>query len=150
MSDLLSLSNEIKENLITSPNLLSSINIFKTHCHNNWKEYVQFNSDKYNRIRIITEDNFEIILICWKKGQKSKIHDHPENGCLMKLLEGNLCETRYIREGNKMIKTCSNNILIDNVSFISGSHGLHDIEAIDDSVSLHIYSPPLYKPNYFI
>jgi cysteine dioxygenase len=147
MSNLLELNKEIKENFNIKQNLSSIISILKKYNNDDWKEYVVYNDIKYNRIRIFLENDFEIILICWKKGQRSKIHDHPENGCVLRLLHGKLNETRYTHTSETLTRISENKINIDNISYIKGTIGLHDIEALEDSVSLHIYSPPLYVPN---
>ena len=44
---------------------------------------------------IFRNEKYEIYLICWNKKQISKIHDHPENGCILKVLKGELIEYRY-------------------------------------------------------
>ncbi len=43
--------------------------------------YIQFDNTKYNRIPLHQTSDYEVILICWKAGQKTPIHDHPEHTC---------------------------------------------------------------------
>ena len=31
-----------------------------------------------------------MFLLCWTPGQSSKIDDHSKNGCIMKVLDGNI------------------------------------------------------------
>ena len=113
-----------------------------------WIKYIKFDDNKYNRIKIYADENFEIILICWKKDQKSRIHDHPENGCIMKLLSGKLIESKYIND-KSLSKILTRNIYCHDTTYIKGNFGLHDIFACENSVSLHIYSPSFYVPTYF-
>ena len=49
----------------------------------------------------MSNELFEIIIISWNYNQKSPIHNHPENGCLMKILKGSLTEEKY---NNKLKK----------------------------------------------
>eukprot|EP00752_Nemacystus_decipiens_P001571 g1532.t1 len=38
---------------------------------------------------------FDLLLLCWRPGANSVIHDHPNAGCWVKVLKGELRETRY-------------------------------------------------------
>lgn len=110
-----------------------------------YEEFIKFSDDKYNRIRLdkYSTDKFEFMILCWNKGQESSIHDHPENGCILKILEGRILEKVY--DNMKLIK---NNILKDNdVSYREKSKITHKIIPLEKTVSLHIYSPPNYVPN---
>jgi cysteine dioxygenase len=46
---------------------------------------------------LVDEGNgkFDLILLCWGKGQGSPIHDHANSECFMKILEGTLTEARF-------------------------------------------------------
>ncbi len=106
--------------------------------------YINFNTEHYKRTKLekYSNDKFELILICWNKNQVTKIHSHSENGCLMKILEGEIEETIY----DKFINIINKNIYKkNNVSFIHNDIGYHKIEAKEMSISLHLYSPPNYK-----
>jgi len=117
---------------------------------NDWKDYMEFKKNNYNRKIFKSNSNFEIIIISWNKFQKSPIHDHPSNGCLMKVLEGKLIEKRYYNSNNKL-KLIKESIYKKNsVTFIKGDKTIHEI--LNDelkTVSLHIYSPPNYKTKLY-
>ncbi|MCB0399740.1 MAG: cysteine dioxygenase family protein, partial [Winogradskyella sp.] len=49
----------------------------------------------YTRNCFYKDDNFELILICWDKGQKTAIHDHDGEDCWVYLLEGKMEEDFY-------------------------------------------------------
>jgi len=107
-----------------------------------WIQFVKY-ENYYNKIRLdcYSNNKFEMYIICWKPEQSSPIHDHSENGCIMKVLSGSLKESLYTYNLLLQNETIINK---NNVSFIDNHIGLHKIEAIDYSVSLHIYSPPNY------
>ena len=87
-------------------------------------------------------------LITWQKDSISKIHDHSENGCLMKILEGKISENLYDSNLNHI----KNNIYYkDNIAYIDNLIGYHSIKNIHTkpSYSLHIYSPTNYKTKYY-
>lgn len=114
---------------------------------NDWKKFIKFSNDTYNKIQLYNGDNFDIWLICWNVKQKSNIHDHPENGCVQKVLQGSLIETKYIKINNNYYKF-TNKLSNGDVKYICGKNGLHMLENINNigAITLHIYSPPNYIP----
>jgi hypothetical protein len=131
----------------------------------NYKFINIINLNGYNKYFIYSSDIFDIILIKWNKNCQSKIHDHPNKGCLLKILSGKLCEEVY---DNKLNKIESNilrskldlapnrtNVLRDvllekfDISYRIGNEILHKIIAFDDTYSLHVYIPGKYKSNYY-
>ena len=49
----------------------------------------------YTKNLVFRNDNFEIFVVCWSGKQGSYIHDHSENGCILKILKGRLTEYKY-------------------------------------------------------
>ena len=44
-----------------------------------------------NIIELVCQtEYYDIYIISWKRSQRTKIHDHPIQGCLMKVLNGRL------------------------------------------------------------
>jgi quercetin dioxygenase-like cupin family protein len=98
--------------------------------------YIKFTADKYYSNTLFRSDQFEIRLLCWKPLQETPKHPHPQNGCLMKILEGKLLEEKFIESDT--IKTVYKK---GDVSYIKASES-HILKNLDTySVSLHIYSP---------
>lgn len=121
------------------PNIKSLKNI---ECNlDELKEFVFFDKEKYKKNVVYRNSNYEIILITWLAGQKTKLHDHPKNGCIMKVLEGELKENLYTRE-----KIIDNIYKKDDISYIDNTIGKHIISnnTKNNTISLHIYSPPNY------
>jgi cysteine dioxygenase len=87
-----------------------------------------------------------MFIITWNKDSKTMIHDHAENGCILKMLRGSLKETIY-KDGD-LIK--SNYLINSDTGCINNDIGYHSIENISDgiSVSLHIYSPCNHNTKY--
>ena len=57
-----------------------------------------FIEEKKNYTRnLIATDNetFTLLLLCWNPGKYSPIHDHPCNGCWMRVCQGSVNEVRY-------------------------------------------------------
>lgn len=160
--NLKTLYNEINTKIKTEP-----ISTFKLKCctdllnmysGNDWKEYVKFCSEKYIRVILseLSSDVFEIVLICWNKNQESPIHDHPNNGCLLKVLQGSLLENIYTNYNTEYVYVTSRINNVGDVSYMEKNDILHRIINNNNnemeyyqSVSLHIYSPPKFKHNIF-
>ena len=68
----------------------------------------------------------------------------PKNGCLFKVLKGNIEESKY--NMNSLEEFEKVNYKVGNTSYISNDKYYHSMKNIDNeiSVSLHIYSPPNY------
>ena len=87
-------------------------------------------------------------------GSESKIHNHASNGCLFKLLDGNLKENLYHTNTLDLIKTnyyVNQNNLYDTTQFINNNyyHKMFNISNYN-AYSLHIYSPVDYDMNILI
>ena len=139
------ISNKIKEN----SNLEDLRYILELYIGEDWKKYVKYNNERYNKILILRNEFIELFIICWNENQESKIHDHPLNGCLLKCLERHLIEDIFINKNSKIEYKSSNNITKNNIGYQSGIILLHKIKSQVNSVSLHIYSPPNFKINYY-
>ena len=128
--------------------LIDVLSILDNYEGSDWKEFIKFNDHTYNRIPIYTSPQFDIFIICWRKGQKSQIHDHPQRGCLMKLLAGELFENIYTT-ADLSVSISSLKMEAGQIGYIENNQILHEIYSIKDSVSLHIYSPGGYITKYY-
>ena len=106
------------------------------------KEYFDVTRRKYNKKIIYKNDLFEIILIKWDKDSETPIHSHPKNGCLLKLIKGKLLEEKYIETNEGLRLFVSNNLKIGETNFMHDIIGQHKIIAVEESYSIHLYSPP--------
>lgn len=122
--------------------------IMNLYIGDDWKNKVQFSDKKYNRIRLYTNNHFEIFLICWKENQESFIHNHPNQGCVLKLLDGELNEKLYYNDNHKIINYGDRNLQVNQISYMHDLYGFHKIKGNINSVSLHIYSPPNFIPTF--
>ena len=141
MNDLQSLQEQLS--LIMDSDkvkLIDAKNIVDSYEGNDWNKYVKFDENYYNRSPIYLGDKFDIFVISWKKGQKSKIHDHPSRGCLMKVLKGELFENNYMKD-SLLTPISSMNLRQGQIGYKESNSILHEIYSAEDSVSLHVYSP---------
>ena len=115
-----------------------------------YSSFVSFSDLNYKRNLICTNEYVDIYLICWKANQKSKIHDHPEKGCVMYVLDGELKENVYEfdKDGNKTTYKFSRILKNNDSSYNFGSTILHQIVAQSDTISLHVYCSG-YLPQFY-
>ena len=99
------------------------------------------------------DEQFEILMICWKSGQRSRIHDHGESLGGVKVLRGILTESVFALSPNGMIKpVASTDYQPDDVQ-IEDDSTIHQVSNLQpdgrDAISLHVYLPPLARMNIY-
>mmetsp|Transcript_15086 Transcript_15086/g.17226 ORF Transcript_15086/g.17226 Transcript_15086/m.17226 type:complete len:286 (+) Transcript_15086:354-1211(+) len=58
----------------------------------------------YTRNLIATDDEtFTLLLLCWNPGKYSPVHDHPCNGCWMRVCQGVVNEVRYEKKEHTIL-----------------------------------------------
>ena len=82
------------------------------------------------------------LLLVWSPGKGSPIHDHGNAHCLMKILRGELTETRYAfpeTTGEAMTITSEKTYCENAVAYMADELGVHKIwnKGSDFAVSLH-------------
>ena len=140
ISSLDKLFDEINKNIKNGSKLEKLDNILTKYQGDDWEKYAKLSDNCYKRTLAKRNNLIEILVIGWNIKQKSPIHDHPENGCLVKILKGSLGENIY--DNNlKLIKT--KKLDMDNISYQESNEILHKIENLmnEPVFSLHIYSP---------
>jgi cysteine dioxygenase len=130
-------------------NMKELFEIVKTYNSDDRKEYNFFSEKKYKKNLVFRNSNFEVFIICWKPRQFSPIHDHSENGCILKIIKGELTEYIYNREPLKLIEL--NNLTKNSIGYIDNNQSIHKMinESTENCVSLHIYSPPNFVARIF-
>jgi predicted metal-dependent enzyme (double-stranded beta helix superfamily) len=109
----------------------------------------KFIEQKYTRDKLLDMPNAVVYLIYWAKGSYSPPHNHPKGGCILKVLNGALCETSYDLVENMAVCTDDSKLLVKDSIGTKYGNELHSIKAIDDTVSIHIYFPGNYTPTFF-
>jgi cysteine dioxygenase len=151
MLSLQDLVQDIKDYLTKELTLCNYADRLKSYQGCDWQKYIKFSDCCYHREIVYQCDQFDLIVISWKQGQVSQIHDHPDQGCLMTILMGNLKEKIYGRVGSQseLSYLTVNNLNVGSMGYKQGNCCLHKVEAHVDSVSLHIYSPSRYQAQIY-
>lgn len=150
METLNFLGDAITSKLHNGKNLFDLKYLLEQYNGNDWKNYLSFSEEKYTRNKVYTNGDIDILVICWNNNQQSGIHDHPENGCLLRMLQGSIKEEVYIKQDDKYTYSKTNYLEHNKVSYKEGNCCIHNIMNGNQlSVSLHIYSPSNYKTIYY-
>jgi len=96
MSTLTELFDSISKKIHDNKKLDYYIPLVNEYIGTDWKKYVSFSDIKYKKNLVKRNENLEMLIICWNNNQTSGIHDHPPNGCILKILDGELEENEYI------------------------------------------------------
>jgi cysteine dioxygenase len=109
--------------------------------------FVQYSERTYRRNLVRAGTWYNVLVLCWKNGQRSPIHDHRGSSCAVRVLEGTMTETLFEFAANGHVKaTFSRDVEPGQVvgSEDSDMHQVSNLQAGAASlVTLHVYSPPL-------
>ncbi len=111
------------------------------------REFVDFDQANYRRNLVTMGPWYEILIICWRSGQRSPIHNHAASTCGLKVLQGVCSETIFSRSKCGQVVACSTRELTAGHICASQDDDTHQVSNLEprgsDLVTLHIYSPPL-------
>jgi cysteine dioxygenase len=117
------------------------------------RDFVVFDDEHYRRNLVSIGPWYEILVICWKSGQRSPIHNHARSTCGLKVLGGLCTETVFDHAPcGQVVALHSTNLPAGHVtaSQDGDTHQVSNLQpAGDPLVTLHIYSPPLRSMQRF-
>jgi cysteine dioxygenase len=116
-------------------------------------KYMFWDPDFYTRNLVYKDERFEMMAICWEKGQVSRVHNHSGQKCWMTVPVGKLqgqnfavAELDESRGYCKLIETdtfCLSECLAAKVELEEPIHQVLNLQEYDQrAVSIHIYSKP--------
>ncbi len=117
--------------------------------------YIGFKERTYWRHLVCRNEAVEMLVLCWKPGQRTVIHDHNGSVGAVLVQQGVLWETTFSFDEHKGLRYCS--VGEQQVGAVTGVDvpDIHQLGNPDvseqDLITIHIYSPPLgvlhtYKP----
>ena len=117
-------------------------------------ENFERNEGSYSRTILQRLDSgFEAMVARWDKGAVTPIHGHPDFA-LIYIVKGALKETLYTKDGAAIRKELTTIHRAGEYTYHHGIKGrldnaIHQIQAMKDSLSLHIYSDDALKGEVF-
>lgn len=112
-------------------------------------DYARFSENSYVRNLICEGPWYHLLLLCWRSGQRSPIHNHAGSTCGVRILTGVATETVFEPTPSSLIvATTSHDMHPGDVS-ATQDRDIHQVSNLQapgvDLVTLHIYSPPLLR-----
>lgn len=109
--------------------------------------FAQFSPERYRRNLMHAGPAYHALVLCWRSGQRSPIHDHRGSACAVRVLEGDATEIIFhMTEGGHVFPSKTRKL---SEGFICATedldiHQLSNLQPLNrDLITLHIYSPPL-------
>ncbi|KAH6635130.1 RmlC-like cupin domain-containing protein [Chaetomium sp. MPI-SDFR-AT-0129] len=116
-----------------------------------WARFAMGDESRGYTRNLVDEGNGKsnLLVLVWSPGKGSPIHDHGNAHCLMKILHGDLTETRYdfpeSGQEEKPMRVISEKVHQENaVAYMADELGVHRVSNRGSTfaVSLHLYTPP--------
>ena len=115
--------------------------------------YLTFSPQRYVRNKLHDGPAYQALVLCWRNGQRSPIHNHRGSHCGVKVLRGIATETIFARAPNGLVLPVRSRDLAADHTCASADEDIHQVSNLQaggaDLVTLHIYSPPLLRMEVF-
>jgi predicted metal-dependent enzyme (double-stranded beta helix superfamily) len=118
---------------------------------------VRFLDDEYARNLVLRTPHFELLVLCWRPGQASTIHDHAGSLNAIRVHSGELT-SRVFRPvadaaaGVGPVELVSEDRVDPSGDLVSVDRGgIHQLADTSDEplVTVHVYAPPLLELNVY-
>ena len=109
--------------------------------------YLGFKTGNYSRHRVMKNEFVEMLVLCWKPGQRTPIHDHNGSHGAVFVHKGIMWETTFDYDTETGLQYQSHREM--RAGGLTGSEipDIHQLGNPDvsgrDLVTIHIYAPPL-------
>src|SRR5262245_18390171 len=70
-------------------------------------DWIRFSDRQYTRNLVRGGPWYTIVVLCWKNGQRSPIHDHAGSSCAVRVLRGTATETMFDFAPNGQVRALS-------------------------------------------
>jgi hypothetical protein len=113
-----------------------------------WRGLVHHSEQERIYVEIFRDHHVDAWLICWTGQQETGLHDHDVSGGAVRVIDGALTEDRLVfGHGFQTSRYDAGG------GFQFDPSRIHDVRNADPalpSVSLHLYSPPLWRMGYYV
>lgn len=109
--------------------------------------FIQFSSERYRRNLFHAGPAYHALVLCWRAGQRSPIHDHRGSACGVRVLSGEATETVFEMTEEGHVFPVRTRKLAEGFICATQDQDIHQLSNLQlnhaDLITLHIYSPPL-------
>lgn len=111
------------------------------------RPWLIFGADTYRRNLVHSGPAYQALVLCWRNGQRSPIHDHSGSSCAVRVLSGEALETVFERTRTGMVYAVRSLAHAPGSVCATQDADIHQVSNVADGggdlVTLHVYSPPL-------
>ncbi len=114
--------------------------------------FAGFDERRYRRRSLYLGPAYEALLLCWRAGQRSSIHDHRGSRCAFRVMDGKGAESVFERSDAGLIYPTVTNEYPQGFVCAAEDEDIHQVSNLqlsEDLVNLHLYSPPLRTINTY-
>jgi cysteine dioxygenase len=111
-------------------------------------ESITFNEEPYIRTTLYTDEHLEVVLIKWKPGATSLIHDHGSSYGIVRVLQGSIGFELY----NVQLERMGEGIVpaVDTFDLPEGiMHKMFNSNTDEIAITLHFYCPKITCMNVY-
>jgi len=134
----------------TSPPSIEDISerLAKVHiASSDLEPFLGFKEGNYWRHRVCRNESVEMLIICWRPGQKTPIHDHNGSHGVVRVQEGLMWETMFTYNDEQGLCYKSGRECPTGEVTGAAEPDIHQLGNPDvsgqDLITVHIYAPPL-------
>jgi cysteine dioxygenase len=111
------------------------------------RDFVKFDPSRYRRNLVAEGPWYSLLVLCWRSGQRSPIHDHAQSACAFKVLTGVCSETVFGYSAcGQVYPLHTEDRPVGSIVATqdADTHQVSNLQPVPrDLVTLHIYAPPL-------
>lgn len=111
------------------------------------QSFVQFSTERYRRNLMHAGPAYHALVLCWRNGQTSPIHDHRGSSCAVRVIKGEATETVFNITDEARVFEARTRKLPEGFMCATQDLDIHRISNLQadgaDLITLHLYSPPL-------
>ena len=113
-------------------------------------DHIHFSDQRYARNLLAHGPQFYALVLCWKPGQASPIHDHKGASCGVRVIQGTATEISFRWQGERLVEAGEVTLQAGEVcgSFDDDIHQIRN-DGDENLVTLHVYSPYLDNINLY-
>lgn len=106
-----------------------------------WRPHVAFPEGRRHYVSLHRDEHVDVWLLCWTPENDTGWHDHDVSSGAVRVVAGAI-EENNPRIGGEPLRT----VMPEGASFCFGPEHIHRLTGVEDaSVSIHAYSPPLWR-----
>lgn len=106
-----------------------------------WQQHVQHGEGRRHYASLYRDSNIDVWLLCWNTADDTGWHDHDISSGAVAVTAGAVTEANLRMGTDPVLRT-----VLAGRTFSFGPDHIHRMSgAVDGSVSIHAYSPPLWR-----